>query len=73
MGKIQDFPMKVIEINSTGSRLITTKQACELWGISKWTLLEMVKRGEINRVMGLRFKEFRFRANAFEEYLRKVA
>jgi excisionase family DNA binding protein len=41
-------------------RLLTTKEAAALWGISPWTLREMVKRGEVKRVMGLRTKEFRF-------------
>lgn len=65
--------MKVSNKQSDPNRIITTKKACELWELSRWTLLEMVKRGEIRRVMGLRTKEFRFRANAFEDFLRRAA
>lgn len=54
-------------------RLLTTKEAAEKWGISVWTLREMVKRGEIKRVMGLRTKEFRFRPHAFDRFLKQVA
>ncbi len=57
--------------NVTGP-LLTTRQAVEAWGISKWTLQEMVRRGEIKRVMGLRTKEHRFRADAFDQYLKRV-
>lgn len=54
-------------------RLLTTKEAAELWGLGLWTLREMVKRGEIKRVMGLRTKEFRFRPDAFDKFLKNAA
>lgn len=56
-----------------GKFLLTTKEAAEAWGLGLWTLREMVKRGEIKRVMGLRTKEFRFRPDAFEQFLKRAA
>jgi len=54
-------------------RLLTTKEAAEAWGISLWTLREMVKRSEIKRVMGLRTKQFMFKPDAFDQFLKRVA
>ena len=65
--------MKTNGESKDNRRLLTTKEASAVWGIPLWTVREMVKRGEVKRVMGLRTKEFRFRPDAFDQFLKRAA
>ena len=35
------------------NRLYNTNQAAELWGISRWTIYELVKTGRLKPIIGI--------------------
>lgn len=39
-------------------KLLTTKEAAEKWGVSKWTIYDWVKDGKIRPIVGM--KSWRF-------------
>lgn len=47
-------------------RLLTTKQATEEWGITKWTIYRLVEEGKLKPVLGLSRRDFYFLASDFD-------
>ena len=70
-----DYAMKVTKHTPQISavKTLTTTEAAALLGLPKWTIREFVKRGEVERVKGLRTKEFRFLPNAFDHLFQRAA
>jgi len=48
------------------NRLLTTNQAAAHWGISRWTIYDLVRDGRLKPIIGLNSK-WRWRANDLED------
>lgn len=48
------------------NRLYTTKQAAALWGISRWTIYDLVKAGRLKPIIGIDSK-WRWKADDLEK------
>lgn len=47
--------MKIPQANEepVAARLLSTKQAATVWGISRWRLYDLVKEGKIRPIVGM--------------------
>jgi excisionase family DNA binding protein len=53
--------------NEPIGKLLTTKEAAEAWGISRWSIYDLVKQGKIRPIVG--FKSWRFTGRELQEVL----
>lgn len=51
-------------------KLLTTKEAAESWGISRWTVYDLVKQGKLRPIVGM--KSWRFVGDELEGVLQRL-
>jgi excisionase family DNA binding protein len=60
-----------MQANTVSKKFITTEEAAVLWGISKWTIFDLVKKGKLRPIISLG-KGFKWRVNDIDAVIERL-
>jgi excisionase family DNA binding protein len=60
-----------MQTNTVSKRFLTTEEAAALWGISKWTIFDLAKKGKLRPITNLG-KGWKWKASDIDSVIERL-